>query len=723
MKQLIKKALLPVVFTLPNLSHALEDETLLSLTLDELLDLEVTTSSRTKQSLADSPGTMVVVTRQDIERRGYQSLRDVMLDLPSFEHRRGDVIAFNQITVRGIADSNRILLLQDGKRIGTSAGQSFPIDDNYPLYHIKQIEVLYGPSSSVYGPDAFSVVINLIPFSKEEDTGHVQVLKGNFDSKYGSAYGQIDLTGNTSLKLGAHFKKIDFSHLANKFSEYYQSTDLVTFGGELFKSAEERSRPNFPVISRSYFAQLWLGDNWSVTFNQSDIVHSSGYGDSVEAVDYAADPRYYHQNSSLYVNYDVEIDDNFSQNFSVGILRYEADPRSRFNNLFSGFNTGFKYSIGELTQLDHIFDWRFSDKHKMIAGYNYQKLDAVPKTIDLPTRFNTKKPPTAQDIFYINTNEQLHALLFDLTYHNRGLFTEFHSDWNEKLSSVIGGRYDDNSGYGSSFNPRISLLYRVNDTITAKILYGEAFLAPSPSLSYQHVGSFEFQRDDGLFQSFFMFIPNPDLKPEQVKTWDLNISWRATENTSVTASFYHNQISDIIESAPTPEVVSDFIPGGVIASTFHSINAGKSDSFGADIQWKHLANLGSYDIEYFGNYSFLDGDFTNSGVEQELIFATKNKLKMGITINAEKWHVTASYHWNDRATARQSFSFSDANTAPPYSLVNLAGYYQYSDNVRFHMKVENLFNNEIFIPANSAAFETLLPQLTRAGQLGVSFSF
>src|SRR5690606_8107123 len=95
--------------------------------------------------------------------RGYSSIADVLEDLPEIEiHDKSDPEIYNNITVRGMAGNERLLILMDGVRQSSGASTAHAINQNFPIQYVERIEVLIGPVSSIYGADAFNGVVNII---------------------------------------------------------------------------------------------------------------------------------------------------------------------------------------------------------------------------------------------------------------------------------------------------------------------------------------------------------------------------------------------------------------------------------------------------------------------------------------------------------------------------------------------------------------------------------
>ena len=141
-------------------------------TLADLMTITVTTATRSPEDLLDAPARVQVVTAAEIQGRGYRSLSDVLEDLVDFKvDYAGDPDLPTQLTVQGTRGGNRIVLLLDGVRISSPTGEPLPVLANYPVHNARQIEIVYGPASALYGADAFSAVINVISRNASESAG------------------------------------------------------------------------------------------------------------------------------------------------------------------------------------------------------------------------------------------------------------------------------------------------------------------------------------------------------------------------------------------------------------------------------------------------------------------------------------------------------------------------------------------------------------------------
>jgi outer membrane receptor for ferrienterochelin and colicin len=106
----------------------------------------------------------VVITRDDIKKRGYNDLVELLKDVPGFDLTLFYGPEYANIYQRGFRQNNteKTLLLFDGIEENDLWTNWAYIDRQYPLTNIERIEIIYGPASTMYGPNAFAGVINVI---------------------------------------------------------------------------------------------------------------------------------------------------------------------------------------------------------------------------------------------------------------------------------------------------------------------------------------------------------------------------------------------------------------------------------------------------------------------------------------------------------------------------------------------------------------------------------
>src|SRR2546428_2753054 len=162
--------LLSIFATVPlataNLLAQQQTQDLGEASLEELANITVYTASRHIQKVTDAPSSVTVITRDEIQKYGYRTLADILRSVRGF-----DITYDRNYTYAGVRGVNRpetynsrVLLLIDGLRTNNNVyeqamlGTEFPLDVDL----IERVEIVRGPSSSLYGTSAFFAVINVI---------------------------------------------------------------------------------------------------------------------------------------------------------------------------------------------------------------------------------------------------------------------------------------------------------------------------------------------------------------------------------------------------------------------------------------------------------------------------------------------------------------------------------------------------------------------------------
>ncbi|RZU38176.1 iron complex outermembrane receptor protein [Fluviicoccus keumensis] len=183
---------------------------LLSMDLDQLQNLTVSSASGVPESLRHAPAAMIVITADDIRRRGYDSLVEVLQDVPGFDVTIAGGTNYATAWQRGYRSpfGQRTLLLVDGVVNNELWSQAPDLSRQYPLQMLDRIEILYGPASAVYGANAFAGVVNLItrPASaaSAKAEGQWQLRGGSFNTRtaegaYRQAFGDLKIAAGARL--------------------------------------------------------------------------------------------------------------------------------------------------------------------------------------------------------------------------------------------------------------------------------------------------------------------------------------------------------------------------------------------------------------------------------------------------------------------------------------------------------------------------------------------
>jgi iron complex outermembrane receptor protein len=572
------------------------DEEDLALAYGDKDTVSIATGSR--QALRRAPSVASVITAEDIKNMGAHDLDEVMEAIPGVHVTRSASSYFSGYIIRGIGgnpSNPQVLMLQNG--LPTSSvwrgdrGQSLgaPLLEN-----IARIEIIRGPGSALYGADAFSGVVNIITKSAESAPGtELGTRVGSFNSKnawiqHGGQHGTVDVAAYLQVDRTNGNKEIVSADAATRLNKALGGTSSFA-PGPLNTGAD--------VID----AQIDLGYNkWRLRGGYKSRTQGTGAG-----ITYALDPigkeKTEHLNADLSWtdaqfarnwglgftgNYLQQIEDNTYVMFPpgtklpaqlvtnpavaalLGISNNTNSPSGTFPNGMMGspgrWERQFRAS-GYATYTgfaDHSL--RFALGHEDLNLYQVRTLKNFwLSAAGIPV-------PTGAVIDY--SSIQPHQL----THRRFNDYFTVQDEWSlaHDWSLTAGVRRDGYSDFGNTTNPRLALVWDAAYDFTAKLLYGQAFRAPSFNEQYGVNPS-----GDG----------NPNVKPERIKTMETAFSWQVRRDTQFNLNLFQYNMKDAIRAVAKP---------GGVGLSFQ--NTGQLHGNGLELEavWDASRNL-----RLSGNYS------------------------------------------------------------------------------------------------------------------------
>lgn len=136
----------------------------------ENIGVTVSSVSKKAEDLNTAPATVKLINQEEIMDRGYIDLIDLLSDLPGFDISKIFSVTYANVYQMGFRQENteRTLFMIDGVEENDLWLNWAYISRQYPISNIKAVEILYGPSSTMYGPRAFMGAINVITYSPKE---------------------------------------------------------------------------------------------------------------------------------------------------------------------------------------------------------------------------------------------------------------------------------------------------------------------------------------------------------------------------------------------------------------------------------------------------------------------------------------------------------------------------------------------------------------------------
>jgi iron complex outermembrane receptor protein len=507
-----------------------EGEAVSDLDLVKLLNVEVSTASKTRESVEDAPAVITVVTREEIRRWGYQSVAEVLSHTVGF-YLIDDHILPNA-SVRGVsgglgAESSGIKVMIDGRSVAyrSTSGNWLGVE-LVPLEMVEQIEIIRGPASALYGADAFLGVVNVIttpPDSVRPVRARVTAgLTGTnpssrFDVASGAQFGKLDVL------LGAAGEYDDRSGLALPAES--PAPTLPSGVGDR-RTTLDLKRRSLVLSGRVGYGgergHVRLSASGSGLTRGGDLAH---WAQLTSTADGARGTRVALGQFRLNVDALLHATDTLafavqSTYFQGGIL-----PQDRVeigSDLFYVERKQAYRGVDSMVEARYTPSSRLSIITGVEALYDREALGA-------PDRINRA---TGQSVLSggIDRTEELV---------NIGSYASVNYKLLDPGLKLTGGlRFDRHSVYGSQVTGRVGVTSRLSKSLVAKLLYGSAFKAPSPYLLY----ATPLRPGD--------VVGNRFLNPQLIKTGEYQMSWMPARIFGVTSGVSYSWLDDKAEFTP-----------------------------------------------------------------------------------------------------------------------------------------------------------------------------
>lgn len=220
-KRIASGTLACALFAMP----ASAEDDLLDMSLEELMNIEVTSVSKKAESKNDTAAAITVITAEDIRRGGFTSIPEALRVVPGVQVAQIDASRW-AISIRGFREefSNKLLVLIDGRPVYTPLfGGVVWAEQNLAMQDIERIEVIRGPGGAIWGANAVNGVINIITRHTEDTQGVLAAVHGGTQEygmtlRYGGEIGED--TGYRVTVRGQKVEDYDFNQNYNGNDEW-----------------------------------------------------------------------------------------------------------------------------------------------------------------------------------------------------------------------------------------------------------------------------------------------------------------------------------------------------------------------------------------------------------------------------------------------------------------------------------------------------------------------
>jgi len=492
-----------------------ELKSLMDMSLDQLLDVRVDKvygASKYEQKISQAPASVTIVTSDEIKKQGYRTLAEVLRSVRGL-YVTGDR-GYSYLGIRGFgrpSDYNsRVLLLVDGHRMNDNIYDSMLLGTEgvIDVDLIERVEVIRGPSSSIYGDNAFFGVINII-------------------TRPGNSYGGVELSGEVG---GFETYKGRFS-FGNRFTN---GIELVLSGTWSESAGESRLyyREFDAPTSNNGIAEDSDGDRYYRFFGKvsyGDFTLSGAWSERTKDIPTASFGTIFNdggeQVTDRYAYADLKYEHTFSSDVTVlGKVYYDS---YKYTGDFP-FNVAPPANpIARVLNRDVAYgDW---------TGVNWQLTAPVGERVKVVVGTDFRGDLRQHRINY-DVSPRAVYLDDETASWNTGVYAQGELAIRTNLLFSGGVRFDYYDTFGSTINPRLSLIYSPRLKTNFKLLYGQAYRAPN---SYE--------------------LSSRSLDPETIHTYELVYEQDLPAHLRFIASGYYYQVDDLIS-----ETLSGFQNAGQV---------------------------------------------------------------------------------------------------------------------------------------------------------------
>jgi outer membrane receptor protein involved in Fe transport len=644
----------------------------------------VVSASRTEEKLTNAPATMTVITERDIENVPTRNFAELLRAVPGMN--------ITQVSARDINVTSRAatgtlatgqLALLDGRSLyqdffGFVMWDFLPVD----LTEIKQVEVLRGPASAVWGANAVNGVINVITKSPREMQGtRVAYGFGVFDRGAGSSS-----AGDGSLVYfsGTHAQAIN-DRWAFKISGGGYSQDALPRPTGTIPGSPTNTP--YPAYTNTGTTQPKFDGRLDYDFVDGRRLSFSGGAAGTEGIMHTGIGPF---------------DINSGSTMSYGKVSYTARAlrASAFTNVLDG-----------------------NASNLLTRDINFRPIAFDFKTSTYDLEVSNATPLAGRHVLSYGGNLRYNK--FDLSLAPAaddrtefGVYLQDEIFLSDRFRWVIGGRVD-RFDYLDDFvfSPRTTFMIKPRETQTFRISYNRAYLSPSVVNNFLDVtviepvnlGLFSPALAGRIYPLPIRSAGNPELQEQSLDAFELGYTGVVRGRTVLSAAFYVNRTKNDIfftEDAgarytplrpppgwPLPPAAIAFVPGGSFPARFTYLNFGRVTRRGMELGVDSALNR---HVNVFVNYGW-QGEPEPEGFDlSELNLPPEHRVNAGIGLNWQRLlgNLSASYSgaafWQDVLDAR----FHGRTDA--YTLVNgTIGVRWPGDQITTSLKLINIGNEAI----------------------------
>jgi len=494
-----------------------------AMSLETLMDVKVVSATKTDERILDVPSSVTVFTRSQMDALGVRELSDLVNHVPgwqgySSDRWNGEPVISSRGRRLGYA-SRSILILVDGIRVNREwSGAATTMWPHLSLVTAERVEFIRGPGSAIYGSNAFMGVVNVVT---QVDGTHASASATGPDAfriESASSWFAGPVEGSTGLS----WVRDDDQDFENAYDNV---NDTMVDAPASLESLD--------IFQRFAWGPLRLdldgAMNWSQGYYFTGRFSDTGRGRNTRALarlqaEHAWTDRWTSNASFGLAFAREELEGPFTAEGEIAAITLpSSDARIEGDSDHQEFAPTLlienRFDPSESHHLLLGYEWRrpVETKTEVIYNVDYEALLAGNFPIAAPdgTAYVSELAP--------HTHREIHGAFAQWTWHA-----------DDRATLTLGGRFDTVEDVDSAFSPRAAVVVRPDDRTSLKLMYGQAFRAPT-------------------IQEMFitnnpLIVGNPDLGSEIARTTELG-AFRRVGPSLVGVTWFWTVIEDAIVQA------------------------------------------------------------------------------------------------------------------------------------------------------------------------------
>ncbi|MCL6247702.1 TonB-dependent receptor [Acinetobacter sp. ANC 4945] len=648
-KHLLRSTLtLSVLSAMVSLSHANEAAE----TADESavkMETIVVSASGSQVNVKDAPASISVVTKEDIQRQPFNSLADVLSDLPGVTGGYSNAGAGSKITFRGMPDKYTLILV-DGKRIGNQSllgHRPDKVDQDLNWITpdmIERIEVIRGSMSTLYGSEAVGGVINIITKKiPNKLTGSATV---NYSKPDSSSRGETEQYGATvSGPINDHF---GFRLGVNRTD---RAADSDADGGTSGSVADT-------VNGRL---------TWMLSDAQTLNLDASWGNDKSETIETAGEQFGYEMER---YGFGIGHEGHFANGLNTNIDLY-------YNEIQNNDQSFVDDEKVETKATETVLDLKATQERQVFGKRNDLTVGAQYKYEQVSNSSNIGNLGLDVD-----GNELVNNDLEPDTY-SWSVFAEDQIHLQDNLILTLGGRLDNYETFDLNFSPRGYLVYHPTEAWTVKGGVSRSFRAPNlrERSGTSSTGSMGMGCSSLISIGYpgggCQMLGNPDLEPETSTNYEIGFGY-AEDGYGLDVTYFLSDIQDLIQNRQL-----GIAPNGTWYTTQRNVEEARTSGIEMTFKLPFTTT-----VSFNGNATYMLE--SKNKVTGESLLETPE-----ITLNGTLlWDVTdkLNLHAKVQYLGRQNIEIGDDTPtfAKPYTTGDVGFNYVVNDHFTFRGGVQNV---------------------------------